>query len=184
MSFLAAGGSFENEAVTAALLAFVTVVAVSDLVTHRIPNTLTMSGAALGLALNGLQSGGGGLLHGALGLLVGLGVFLPLFFLARGFAAGDVKAMAAVGAYLGPQGALLAACWTLIAGMIGVLTLFAVSAPTALAPMLRRWTLRACVLCTSGARARIDAPPRDAARRRLPYGLAIACGTVIVLVWS
>ncbi len=183
MSFLAAGGSFESEAGTAALLAFVTLVAVSDLATHRIPNTLTLGGAALGLALNGLQSGGGGLLHGALGLLVGFGVFLPLF-LARGFAAGDVKAMAAVGAYLGPQGALLAACWTLIAGMIGALAVFAVSAPTAFAPMLRRWKLRAWVLCTSGARARIDAPPDDAARRRFPYGLAIVCGTVIVLMWS
>jgi prepilin peptidase CpaA len=88
------------------------------------------------------------------GLVVGLATFLP-FYLLRGFGAGDVKAMAAVGAFLGPKGVLLAAGLTLACGALGAVL----------------------VVMASGGLA-------VARRRRFPYGLAIACGTVASLAWS
>jgi len=183
MYFLVANGDIGNEVIAAGSLAFAALVAVSDLATHRIPNVLTVPGAALGLVLNGAFFGAGGLLHAAEGLLVGLSVFLP-FFLARGFGAGDIKAMAAVGAYLGPHGALFAALWTLVAGRVGGVVMLVLARPAALAGMARRWMFRAYVLCATGSRARIEPEPDDPTRRRFPYGLAIACGTLIILVWS
>jgi len=146
------------------LLAFLAVAAVADLRTRRIPNLLTISAALVGLLLNFSRSGGPGALASGAGLLTGLAAFLP-FYLAGGFGAGDVKAMAAVGAFLGPRGALLAAAWTLGVGGVGALLLLAVL----------RW---------QAARTRAGWRLRDACRQRFPYGLAIACGSALSLPWS
>src|SRR5579871_5459366 len=89
------------------LIAFLLAVACGDLVSHRIPNSLTVPAALAGVALGCWKGGAYGGLMGVLGLLAGLVTFLPLY-LARGVGAGDVKAMAAAGAFIGPQKALLA----------------------------------------------------------------------------
>src|SRR5215472_16329794 len=103
---------------TLCLVAFVTGAAVADLRCHRIPNTITVQAALLGVAVSLLASGSMGAVQSVAGLVVGLATFLP-FYLLRGFGAGDVKAMAAVGAFLGPKGVLLAAAFTLILGAAG-----------------------------------------------------------------
>ena len=169
---------------TASLLAFVLAVAVTDLRRRRIPNLLTLPAAAVGLAVNLSTAGGLGALESVGGLLAGLAAFLP-FYIARGFGAGDVKAMAAIGAFLGPQGALLAAAWILIAGAIGgVLVLLVCGKHGAIQALARRWMLRAYLICTTGRLPQIQAPAGDAAALRFPYGLAIACGTFASLAWS
>ena len=89
------------------------VACVTDLRSRRIPNVLTFgaSGAALvfwtwtaGLSGLGLEPGG---------WMVGCALFLPWFVLG-GMGAGDVKLLAALGAWLGPRDALwlaLFAAW-------------------------------------------------------------------------
>jgi prepilin peptidase CpaA len=146
------------------LLVFLAVAALVDLHTRRIPNLLTIAAALVGLLLNVLRSGGPGALACGAGLLTGFATFLP-FYLARGFGAGDVKAMAAVGAFLGPKGALLAAAWTLGVGGLGALLMLATL----------RW---------QAARTGRGWQLRDACRQHFPYGLAIACGTALSLPWS
>ena len=94
-----------------ALLLLLTAAVAIDIRRHRIPNTLSFGGVALGLGLQGWVAGANGLLAGASGLGVGLVIFLP-FYLARGMGAGDVKFMAAVGAWLGPL-------WTFQAVLVG-----------------------------------------------------------------
>jgi prepilin peptidase CpaA len=149
---------------TVCLLIFVAAAAIVDLRTRRIPNLLTLSAATVGVVLNVSRIGGAGAVTSGAGLLIGLAAFLP-FYLAGGFGAGDVKAMAAVGAFLGPKGALLAATCTLLVGGLGALVVLAGL----------RW---------KSARREGGWRLRDAGRYRFPYGLAIACGTTLSLGWS
>lgn len=149
---------------TVCLLAFLAAAAIVDLRTRRIPNLLTISAALVGLLLNVSRSGSAGAVAGGAGLLSGFAAFLP-FYLAGGLGAGDVKAMAAVGAFLGPKAALLAAISTFGVGGLGALLVLAAA----------RWR---------AARTQAAWRLRDACRQRFPYGLAIACGTALALPWS
>jgi len=98
-----------------AALAVALTACVTDLRTRRIPNTLTL-GAALIAFLFFLATGGArGLGLSAGGWLVGLAVFLP-FFLLGGMGAGDVKLVAALGAWLGPGKVVWVALYGGIAG--------------------------------------------------------------------
>ena len=145
------------------LLAFVGLAAVMDVRTRRIPNTLTVSAALAALLLNLWCGCASGAMTWGAGLLTGLAAFLP-FYLAGGFGAGDLKAMAAVGAFVGPKGALLAALATLGLGGIGALLVLAAL----------RW---------QAMRARRGWQLTDARHQQFPYGLAIACGTALSLRW-
>ena len=143
---------------TLCLLGFVGAVAFMDLRTRRIPNALTVAAAAVALGLAVTQAGWHGALATAAGLVTGLMIFLPLC-LAGKIGAGDVKAMGAVGAFLGPAGVLLAAICTLLAG--GITAAFAVLS-------FRR-----------SAGSRRDSGVRQ---HQLPYGIAIAFGTLAAVV--
>lgn len=166
------------------LLAYVAAVAVIDGLRHRIPNVLTVPAAAIGLALGTAAHGMHGLFVSGEGLLVGLCLFLPLYLLG-GFGAGDVKALAAAGSFLGPQGAAAAAICTLIAGGVGgTAMLLAAGGVAALRSMLSRWTANAYVLCATGRLQTLPADPGEAARLRFPYGIAIACGVAASLIWG
>jgi prepilin peptidase CpaA len=91
------------------------VACVVDLRTRRIPNALTFAAAAGALLFHAASGGWGGLGRAAGGGAIGLALFLP-FFLLRGLGGGDVKLLAALGAWLGPAGALSLAVWSMIAG--------------------------------------------------------------------
>lgn len=167
------------------LLLFVGLVAAVDLCTRRIPNALTVSGAAVGMAACLWSAGVFGLLQSAAGLGVGLIAFLP-FYLGGGFGAGDVKAMAAVGAFLGPKGALLAAACTLVAGGVGgMIVLLVHGGFGSLGRRVHEWTLRAwSVYATGKLSPTAGHILGGAAKQRFPYGLAIACGTLVSIAWS
>jgi prepilin peptidase CpaA len=169
--------------ITIGALLFVAVVAIVDLRSHRIPNVLTVSMACIGLTANGLIGGTDGLLEASGGLLAGLAIFLP-FFLMRGFGGGDVKAMAATGAFLGIKGVLLAAAFTLVVGAVaGVILLMISGGAAALLALTQRWMLRLFVMCATRSAPDLTPPANDPAARRFPYGVAIACGTLISLAW-
>jgi len=87
----------------------------TDLKSRRVPNVLTF-GATLAALIWGTVNGGvAGLGWAAGGWAAGLAVFLP-FFLLRGIGGGDVKLMAALGAWLGPVAALWVAAFAALAG--------------------------------------------------------------------
>jgi prepilin peptidase CpaA len=150
-----------------------TAAVVIDVRTRRIPNWLTgaMAGAGFGLAF-----GGGGVtpLQALLGVLVGLALMLPGHAIGA-TGAGDVKLMAAVGAFLGPGLAFRAFLYSALAG--GVL---------ALAIAMRRGLLTETVLTTSGLvtspSATRDAIVTPGRGNRFAYGPAIAAGTLITLL--
>ena len=100
------------------LFAFLAAILVTDLGSRRIPNSLVLLAIGFSLVFRMATEGpGGGLFAGVAGGLAGLALFLP-FYIAGGMGAGDVKAMAACGCFLGPVQALLAAGLTLIAGAV------------------------------------------------------------------
>jgi len=148
---------------TVCLLGFVGAVAVMDLRTRRIPNRLTFAAAVTAVALGVVRAGWQGGVVSAAGVLAGLAVFLPLC-LAGKLGAGDVKAMGAVGAFLGPAGVLLAALYTLLAGGIAA----------AVVLVSFRWRMHR----VSGT----GQPVSLLRQQDLPYGVAIACGTLASIV--
>jgi prepilin peptidase CpaA len=159
-------------------LALTVWIAWGDLRTRRIPNYLTLGTAVAGLAYNFMGQGLPGLADGLLGMLLGF-AFLILPYLWGGMGAGDVKALAALGAWLGPQLTLLLFCYMGIAG--GVIALgYLVWKGSLWKKIKQGWTfLLNLILC------RPDGPPRPPSPSQLtegiPYGVAIAVGMMILV---
>jgi prepilin peptidase CpaA len=87
---------------------------------RRIPNWLTVSGCAAGVAVNTVLNRWPGLQSALLGTLLGLGLLLP-FVLLRSLGAGDWKLAGALGACLGPRPLMAVLMGTiLIAGIMAV----------------------------------------------------------------
>ena len=162
------------------LTLFLALAAIEDLARRRISNTLTFGAALLALTLQFASNGLAGLLNGLGGLGVGLAVFLP-FFLLRGMGAGDVKTMAAAGAFLAPLPMLLATGLTLFAGAALGLGVLAVRG--GLVETLRRCGLGLMCLACTGRLVRGGPPEGTAGAVRLPYALAIAVGTLSAVYW-
>jgi prepilin peptidase CpaA len=101
-------------------IAVAIVAAAWDLKTRRIPNFLTFGAAIAAFLVHGYLTGLSGAGWSVAGWLVGVAFFLP-FFALGGMGAGDVKLIAALGAWLGPGPAVWVALFSLIAG--GVLGL-------------------------------------------------------------
>ena len=156
------------------LISYVLAIAVIDLKTQRIPNVLTFTALAVSLWLAVVEGGASGALECAGGFVIGLAFFLP-FYAVRAFGAGDVKAMAVVGSFLGWKGAALASAATLIAGgFIGATVLLATTKSRQVA-----WQRMVGLLVMPLAGARMSASKETA--QRFPYGVAIAAGTIATL---
>ena len=88
---------------------------VADVGWRRVPNVITFGGAAVALVIAAATGGLSGIGFAAAGWFVGLLLFLPLFALG-GLGAGDVKLLAALGAWLGPRDVVYVALYGAIAG--------------------------------------------------------------------
>lgn len=162
-----------------AALVIAAIAAVVDARERRIPNWLTYPGIVGGVLLHGLLQGWKGMGSALAGCLLAGGIFL-LFYLVRAMGAGDVKLVAAIGSLLGPADAIVMLLATAICG--GVLA-------TAYAVYRRR--IRDTLLNVGGAlqfhaRAGLQVHPElnldNPATLRMPYGLAIAAGTLYVFL--
>ena len=86
----------------AALLLVGAIACVTDIRSRRIPNVLTFGSSAAAVVFWGVSSGWAGLAWSACGWVVGCVLFLP-WFLLGGMGAGDVKLLAALGAWRSGQ---------------------------------------------------------------------------------
>ena len=107
--------AFQAVAVAIGLAACVT-----DITTRRIPNTLTAFAIAVAFLAHAVLPSGQGVGAAAVGLAVGLADFFP-FFALGGMGGGDVKLMAALGAWVGWSPIVWTALYGAVAG--GVLGL-------------------------------------------------------------
>lgn len=153
-------------------------IAWGDLKTHRIPNYLTLGTALCGLAYQLAFHGWAGLTNGLLGLALGFGLLL-LPYVMGGMGAGDVKALAALGAWLGPRGTLFLFCYMGIAG--GLLALGVLWWKGLLWQKIRT----AWVMLVNAILSRpdgVEAPDVSGqGTKGIPYGVAIALGMVMLL---
>lgn len=88
-----------------------------DVRTRRIPNWLTFGLLAAGLARPLMPAAPITMADATLGALSGIGLLLPLFLL-RAVGGGDVKLLAAVGAWLGPAGVMAVFVVEAMVGMV------------------------------------------------------------------
>ena len=158
--------------------AILTFACVSDLRTRRIPNVLTFSAAAgallFHLVTGGLSAAGWSLA----GCFVGALVFFPMFAL-RGMGAGDVKLLAAIGAWLGPsQVAIVALAASVAGGAIGIAVAlghgYLGTAVRNVWMLLMHWRIM-------GVRPLQEVTLEGTRGPRLAYALPIAIGTVMTL---
>jgi prepilin peptidase CpaA len=148
---------------------------VTDVRSRRIPNVLTFGSAAAALVFHAF---GGHIFDAAAGLGLGLVLFLPVYLL-RGLGAGDVKLLAAIGAWIGPGLALWTGLYTGVAG--GVLAVavalrhrYLTRALSNLWTLLTHWRV-------AGVRP-VDGFTLETAKSpRLPYAIPILTGLVVAL---
>ncbi len=150
---------------------------------HKIYNWLTFPALALGFLVSigagAFHHGAGGALSGGLEALAGFGlttvVFLLLVLLG-GMKAGDLKLMAAVGAWLGWPLAVSGLLYVALAG--GVFSLAWAAAHGALGRLLRQ--LRVYLMALQGG---INPAPlvQESVAPLLPYGISIAVGTLAAM---
>ena len=151
----------------ALIAVFMGVCALVDYRTQRIPNWLTMPAAALGLVYSSLAPGGVGIFWSLAGFAVGMALLIVPWLLGGG-GMGDVKMLAALGAWMGPLGILIAfGLGAVLAafGMIGVLTFSMLS--EGFSQTRKRY------VATAGGGA--ATPNIRKLRRVLPFAVPIPC---------
>jgi prepilin peptidase CpaA len=158
--------------------AMLIVACISDLRTRRIPNALTFPAVATALLFHLLTGGWSAAGWSIAGCLLGFFLFFPLFAL-RGMGAGDVKLLAAVGAWLGPSQVLIVALATSLAG--GVIALAVALGHGYLKAACRNvWVLLVHWRVT-GVRPLEDVTLTGSRGPRLAYAVPIAIGTLVTL---
>ncbi len=164
-------------------LFFSILMAIGDAKERRIPNYLTLGCLATGLAFQLGFHGWAGLANGLLG--IGVGFFLLIFFyLKGGLGAGDVKALASLGAWLGPQKILYLFVYMGLSGILLVVILLWWRG--LLWGKLRRlWEyLVSWVLLRSHALTPLpEEDPAPSKIKDIPYVVALAMGMAI-LCWQ
>jgi prepilin peptidase CpaA len=149
-----------------------------DLRERRIPNWLTFGAALTGVAYQLYMHGMHGLMTGGAGWLVGMAVFFLPFALG-GLGAGDVKLVAALGAWLGPYEIVWLALYTAIAGAVLALGVSLVRGY--LQQALSNIWLLLMHLRMEGFRPLPELTIHHGKGPKLAYGVAIFAGTMVTI---
>lgn len=151
---------------------------IADVRTGRIPNALTLGAAVGALVVRCATEGLWSTTEGLAGWCTGAALLLPIFALG-GLGGGDVKLLAAMGAWLGPSDVLQAGLYAAVAG--GLLALAIAAATGSLrhtlqnvGRLLAEWRLH-------GLKPVPSMTLEHRGGRRLAYSIPIAIG--VLCVW-
>jgi prepilin peptidase CpaA len=152
----------------------------TDLVSRRIPNWLTFGAALVALGYFAVVDGWAGLGWSAAGWALGVAVWLPLFLL-RGLGGGDIKLLAALGAWIGPALAIWLALYAAVAG--GALALLVALQRGYLQQAFRNVGGLLTYWRVAGLKPHpgLSLDSNEPGTVRLPYALPIAAGLVLTL---
>ncbi|MDT8335291.1 MAG: A24 family peptidase [Desulfurivibrionaceae bacterium] len=157
---------------------FFLVICVTDTFQSRIPNLAILSLVMVGFGYNLLTAGMPGGATALAGMLAGLALLLP-FYLMGGMGGGDVKALAALGALLGPADIFQV---FLIAGLIGGgMALVHLAFSKNLKRILRNWRTDFMLLLVN---RRLPERAAGRAADKYQYGAAIAFGFFVFVTWG
>ncbi len=152
---------------------------VTDWRTRRIPNVLTFGAALAGLLYQFATGGVEALGQGLLGWVLGALVFLLPFALG-GLGGGDVKLLAALGAWLGPVDALWLALYTGVAG--GVMAIAVAAFYGYLGTAVQNVKLLLCHWRVAGFQAVQEITLESSRAPKLAYAFPILMG-LVTTVW-
>ena len=172
-----AGSAGVRVAAGCLLMTLLALACASDLRRRRIPNGLVLAMLASGFALSVIvaPSWWTGTTRALGGVALGFAIWVPFHALGL-LGAGDVKLMAAAGAWLGARGVVDASLYGAIAGAL-----------VALATAASHGTLRAVLssvavrLSALGHGRWLRIPPIAEAKHQMPYGVALSIG--IAAAW-
>jgi prepilin peptidase CpaA len=176
-----------TELIPLAAVALATLVAsVTDLWKFKVYNALTVPTLLLGVVISARLGGGAGLVSSLLGAGLGFGLLI-LFFAAGGVGAGDVKLLAAVGAWLGPHltlevfvaSALCGGVYSLAlvfarGGVLGLALELIAARSRLLAP--GSWSLPVSTI-------EVEVGRTDRRRRLVPFAAMICLGFFATMAW-
>jgi prepilin peptidase CpaA len=161
-------------------LLFALVMGWHDARTRRIPNYLNLCCALAGLGYQLGFHGLAGLGHGLAGMVLGFGL-LVLFYVKGGMGAGDVKALAALGTWLGAWQTLFLFVYMAFSGVL--LVLLVLWWRGALWSRIKRgwqFLLGWLLLRPHPVPADAPAPAAPGKSEGVPYAVAMAMGMVII----
>ena len=169
-------GAYDLAALAAA---FTIAAAVLDYRTRKIPNWLTVPAAVLGLLYSSLAPAGVGPLLSLAGFAIGFSLLL-LPWLLGGGGMGDVKLLAALGAWTGPLTILV--IFAIAVGLacvmaIGVMTI------TAMSHGFSRARGQYLNSGSGGQNVAAEGETPRRVKRVLPFGVPVAIATVLVMTW-
>jgi len=147
-----------------------------DLAHARIPNLLTFPVIIAAIALNYYLHGINGLVNSMAGFFIGAVVFLP-FFIKKGIGGGDIKLFAAIGALMGYSFLLYSIAYSSLVAVL--LSVFVLIKKRTLVSSLRKVFRFFYSLLSPGLKVEY---PGKKGSSSIPYGFAIAVGTLIVLL--
>jgi prepilin peptidase CpaA len=157
---------------------FLALICVTDTVRSRIPNAAVLAMICASVAWRAQQQGLAGVAVSAQGLALGFALLL-VPYLMGGMGAGDVKALAALGALLGPWDVFGVFLCSALAG--GGLSLLHYALGHDLGARLRQWGV---ALCAFAATADVQCLSPDRSEPlRFPYAASFAFGFVAYSYW-
>jgi prepilin peptidase CpaA len=161
-----------------AAISVAVIAVVFDVRSGRIPNALTFGGALAALVYAFAAGGATGVFQASAGWVIGAALFFP-FFALGGMGAGDVKLLAALGAWLGPAEAVWLAMFASIAG--GVLGVAVALSRGYLRQALSNVWLMLTHWRVTGLRPVDGLTLRDTKGPRLAYAIPITIGVLCTL---
>jgi prepilin peptidase CpaA len=157
--------------------------AIIDGLQLRVPNWLTYHLAAAGLALAAYDGGSAGLLWSLAGLAAGLALLLPLYAIG-GMGAGDVKLLAAVGAWTGATAVFWAFAVSAVVGGVIALVMAIASGRFLLHYVRLREITREILVVRDPVELSRRAAERKPTMLLLPYGIPLALGTIATFAYQ
>lgn len=162
------------------------IAAVTDVRTFKVYNQLTIPLMVSGIIYHAAVNGSEGVIQSLCGILFGVGILL-VPFLMGGMGAGDVKLLAAVGAWLGmPLTVYVFIASGLASGVCAVLMVtFQHSFTEAALNLQIMWFRMSSFVTHLGSDEWMESvvPQENRRRRVIPYGAMVAFGILVALIW-